>query len=101
MPYECLQIFRRILTVDGHGVVAQAYDGREAVELYSQMDVTADIVLMDRCRHCSFLLMILAANQFSRLRAQAWSESGFFLPLRPLIEVTQNLKGLGRNHWDA
>jgi two-component system chemotaxis response regulator CheY len=42
------KIFKRVLSFDGHEVVAQAYDGQQAVELYSRMDVKPDIVLMDQ-----------------------------------------------------
>lgn len=42
------KIFKRILTLDGHEVVAQAYDGQEAIDIYSKLDVKPDIILMDQ-----------------------------------------------------
>jgi CheY-like chemotaxis protein len=31
------EIYRRMLSYNGHSVIAHAYDGKEALELYKQM----------------------------------------------------------------
>ncbi len=40
-------IYKALLSVKGHIVVASAFDGDEAIEKYSQLDPKPDIIMMD------------------------------------------------------
>ncbi|MFX1473886.1 MAG: response regulator [Promethearchaeota archaeon] len=40
-------IYKALLSVKGHVVVASAFDGDEAIEKYSQLDPKPDIIMMD------------------------------------------------------
>ncbi|MFX1563696.1 MAG: response regulator transcription factor [Promethearchaeota archaeon] len=41
------QIYRTIFSIRGHSVVAEAYNGAEAIEVYSTLNPKPDIILMD------------------------------------------------------
>ena len=41
------ELYEDILGMDGHDIVANAYDGDEAVEILKTMDEPPDIVIMD------------------------------------------------------
>ena len=41
------ELYGAILEMDGHEIVANAYNGDEAVEIWSRMDDPPDIIIMD------------------------------------------------------
>ncbi|HHD16631.1 MAG: two-component system response regulator [Thermoplasmata archaeon] len=41
------QLYKDILEFNGFEIVGQAYDGEEAVEMYSSMEEKPDIIIMD------------------------------------------------------
>jgi two-component system chemotaxis response regulator CheY len=40
-------LFEQFLTLEGHQIVAKAYNGEEAIEIFNKFQLNPDIILMD------------------------------------------------------
>ena len=40
-------LFEQFLVIEGHEVVSKAYNGEEAIDIFKQMSIKPDIILMD------------------------------------------------------